>query len=93
MGRGADLAADLAQMVVHRDGIADWHDDRGRFALARADRTKHIGRDEAEIFGGRGPAAGLAPHPGQGVLLADPRLVLKPHLNSRSACLRRPDSL
>jgi hypothetical protein len=26
VGRGADLAADLAQMVVHCDGIADWHD-------------------------------------------------------------------
>ena len=93
MSRSADLAANLAQMVVHCDGIADWHDDRGRFTLAWADRPKHIGRGEAEIFGGCGPAAGLAPHPGQGVLLADPRLVLKPDLDSRSACLRRPDSL
>ena len=67
MSRSADLAANLAQMVVHCDGIADWHDDRGRFTLARADRPKHIGRGEAEILGGCGPAAGLAPYPGQGV--------------------------
>jgi hypothetical protein len=93
VGRGADLAADLAQMVVHCDSIADWHDDRGRFTLARADHTKHIGRGEAEIFGGRGAAAGLAPYPGQGVFLADSRLVGEPQLDSRSACLRRPDSL
>ena len=60
VSRSADLAANLAQMVVHCDGIADWHDDRGRFTLAWADRPKHIGRGEAEIFGGCGPAAGLA---------------------------------
>jgi hypothetical protein len=35
----------------------------------------------------------LSPHSGQAVLLADARLVLKPHLDSRTACLRRPDSL
>ena len=61
-----------------------------------ADRTKHIGRGEAEIFGGRGGgggAAGLAPYPGQRVFLADPCLVGEPQLDSRSACLRRPDSL
>jgi len=39
------------------------------------------------------PAAGLPPHPGQTVLLADPGLVGKPNLDSRTACLRRPDSL
>jgi hypothetical protein len=35
----------------------------------------------------------LPPHPGQTVLLADASLVLKPHLDSRTACLRRSDSL
>src|SRR5438445_12504287 len=54
---GSDLAADLAEMMVHRGGIADWHDQRRRFALRWADRTKHIGRGEAEILGCCRPAA------------------------------------
>jgi hypothetical protein len=90
---GGDLAADLAEMVVHREGIADRHDQRRRFALRRADRAKHIGRGETEVLRRDRPAAGLPPHPGQAVLLADASLVLKPHLDSRTACLRRSDSL
>src|SRR5438309_7129111 len=90
---GGDLAADLAEMVVHREGIADWHDQRRRFALRGADRTKHIGRGKAEVLRCRRPAAGLPPHPGQAVLLADASLVLEPHLDSHTAWLRRPDSL
>src|SRR6476659_9469375 len=93
MGIGGDLAADLAEVVVHRGGIADRHKQRRRFALRRADRTKHIGRGEAEILWRYRPAAGLPPHPGQAVLLADPSLVLKPYLDPQTACLRRPDSL
>src|SRR4029077_17674880 len=93
MGISGDLATDLAEMMVHRGGIADRHDQRRRFALRRADRTKHIGRGEAEILWRCRPAAGLPPHPGQTVLLTDARLVLKPHLDSRAACLPRPDSL
>ena len=50
MGIGGDLAADLAEMMVHGRGIADRHDQRRRFALQRADRTKHIGRGEAEVL-------------------------------------------
>src|ERR1700730_16107002 len=88
-----DLAADLVEMMVHCGGIADRHDQRRCFALRRADRTKHIGRGEAEVLGCRRSAAGLPPHSGQAVLLADASLVLKPYLDSRTACLRRPDSL
>src|SRR6202022_3367961 len=93
MGIGGDLATDLAEMMVHRGGIADWHDQRRRFALHWAARAKQKGRGEAEVLRCRRPAAGLPPHPGQTVLLTDARLVLKPHLDSRAACLRRPDSL
>src|SRR6201981_3467995 len=64
MGIRGDLAADLAEMMVHRDGIADWHDQRRRFALRWADRTKRIGRGKAEVLGCRRPAAGLPLHPG-----------------------------
>src|SRR6267378_4974097 len=93
MGISGDLAADLAEMMVHRGGIADRHDQRRRFALRRADRTKQIGRGKAEVLRRDWPTAGLPPHPGQGVFLADASLVLKPHLDSRTGRLRRPDSL
>src|ERR1700726_1205213 len=90
---GGDLAADLAEVMVHRGGIADRHDQRRRLALRRADRTKQIGRGEAEIFWRHRPTAGLPPYPGQAVLLADASLVLKPYLDSRTGWLRCPDSL
>jgi hypothetical protein len=76
MGISGDLAADLAEVMVHRGGIADRHDQRRRLAGRRADRAKHIGRGEAEILWRHRPAAGLPPHPGQAVLLADASLVL-----------------
>src|SRR6266481_7932411 len=91
MGIRGDLAADLAEMVVHRGGIADRHDQRRRFALRRADRAKHIGRGEAEVLWRHRPTTGLPPHPRQAVLLADASLVLKPYLDSRTGRLRRPD--
>src|SRR3954452_7454396 len=47
MGVSGDLAADLAEVMVHRGGIADRHDQRRRLARRRADRTKHVGRGEA----------------------------------------------
>jgi hypothetical protein len=65
MGIGCDLAADLAEMMVHGGSIADRHDQRRRFALRRAHRTKHIGRGETEVLGCCRPAAGLPPYPGQ----------------------------
>src|SRR6201994_4387852 len=93
MGISSDLAADLAEVMVHRDGIADRHDQRRPLPRRRAARPNHMGRPKAEVLWWRWPAAGLPPHPGQGVLLADARLVLKPYLDSRTACLHRPDSL
>ena len=54
MGIGGDLAADLAEVMVHRGGISDRHDQRRRLALRRADRTKHIGRGKAEVLGAAG---------------------------------------
>src|ERR1700751_5411593 len=90
MGISSDLAADLAEVMVHRDGIADRHDQPRRLALRRADRTKHIGRGEAEVLWCRRPAAGLPPHPGQAVLLADARLVLKPYLDFAHRVLAPP---
>src|ERR1700680_3838888 len=93
MGISGDLAADLAEVMVHGGGIADRHDQRRRLALRRADRTKHIGRGEDEVLRRDWPTVGLPPHPVKAVLLADASLVLKPYLDSRTGRLRRPDSL
>ena len=84
---------ELSLAVASIPAGASYNDQRRRLALRRADRAKHIGRGEAEILWRDRPAAGLPPHPGQAVLLADARLVLKPHLDSCTAWLRRPDSL
>src|ERR1700758_608228 len=65
MDIGGDLAADLAEVMVHRGDIADRHDQRRRLARRRADCTKQIGRGEAEIFWRHRPAVGLSP-PGSG---------------------------
>src|SRR4029077_19411057 len=92
MGISGDLAADLAEVMVHRGGIADRHDQRRRLALRRADRTKQIGRSEGALFWRRRHAAGLPPSPGQAVLLANASLVLKPYLDSRTGRLHRRDS-
>src|SRR5438309_11691315 len=93
VGISGDLAADLAEVVVHDGGIADRHHQRRDHARRRADRTKQIGRGEAEIFWRHRPAAGLPPYPGQAVLLANASLVLKPYLDSRTGRLHRLDSL
>jgi RNA-directed DNA polymerase len=39
MSIGSDLIADLAEMVVHGEGVADRHDQRRRSARRRADRA------------------------------------------------------
>src|ERR1700749_2322529 len=64
MGVSSDLAADLAEVMVHRCGIADRHDQRRRLAPRRAHRTKQIGRAEAAIFWRHRPAAGWPPYTG-----------------------------
>src|ERR1700751_857044 len=66
MGISSDLAADLAEVMVHRDGIADRHDQRRRLALRRADRTKH--HRPRRSRGPLVPLAGcrFAPTPGSG---------------------------
>src|ERR1700730_15321468 len=93
MGISGDLAADLAEVMVHRGGIADRQDRPPPLVLQRADRPKQIGRGAAKVLWCRRPAAGLPPYPGQAVLLANASLVLKPYLDSRTGRLHRRDSL
>src|SRR5438270_1536646 len=65
VGIGGDLAADLAEVVVHGGGIADRHDQRRGLARRRADRTKNRPRRSRDLLA---PPAGcrFAPTPGSG---------------------------
>ena len=71
-------------------GIADRHNQRRRFALQRADRTKHIGRGEAKVLWCRLAHCWFAPTPGSSCLLADASLVLKPYLELAHRVLAPP---
>jgi len=44
MRAGCHLGADLFEMVVHRLGVDEGHDDRGADAAGRADRTEDMNR-------------------------------------------------
>ena len=59
MGILGNLATDLAEMMVHGQGIADRHDQPRRFALRWADRPKQIGRGKAEVLGCRRPTPAI----------------------------------
>ena len=43
MGAGVHFPADLAQVLVHRLGIAPRHDQPRSLALLRADGTEYVG--------------------------------------------------
>jgi len=67
-------------------GVAVWHDEAGALSCLRTDRAEDVGRLGALVMGRRGTGAATRPAPGELVLLADPRFVLKPQLY---ACARR----
>jgi len=71
---------DPGQVQLHRRGGAAEQDQAGALSLLRADGAEDVGRAGALVVRrcGAGPASG--PAPGDLVLLADPRLVLKPDL-------------
>ncbi len=85
---GGDLAADLAEMMVHGGGIADRHDQRCRFAAMATAPTHRLrkSRDPWVLPAG----CRFAPTPGQTVLLADASLVLKPYLDFAHRVLAPP---
>ncbi len=80
MRAGADAAADLDQMLVHRDGVDHRHDDRGAGVAHRTHRAKQVGVAEPQIARRGGALALGRPHARQGAFLADPHLVLEPQL-------------
>ena len=84
MGAGIDGEADLFEVCRHRRGVAARQDEGGALALLGADRLEDVGVFGALILGGRRPCPAARPAARQGVLLADPGLVLPPEFDRRS---------
>ncbi len=59
---------------------AERHDQPGALAFGGADGAKDVGPFGALVVGCAGPGSAPDPAPGDGVLLADPHLVLEPQL-------------
>jgi hypothetical protein len=85
MGARRDGAGDLGEVVVHRGGIGEGHNEAGGSAAGRADRPEDVGPLVAGVA--RRPWSGSAsgPDPGERALLADARLVLEPDLERLAA--------
>ena len=77
---GVTLGGDLIEMKLHGFGVAGWQHEGGAGSAFGADRTEQIGRLGALIVDGAGTRALPGPAIGELVLLADPHLVLEPHL-------------
>ena len=77
---GGDLGGDLVEMKLHGFGVAGGQHESGAGSALRAYRAEQIGRLSALIV--TGARAGTFPGPaiGEFVLLADPHLILEPHL-------------
>ena len=75
-----DLGRDLVEMKLHGFGVAGRQHEGGADPALRAHRTEQIGRLGALIVDGAGTRAFPGPAIGELVLLADPHLVLEPHL-------------
>ena len=77
---GATAALISSEVLLHRLGVAERHDDAGALALGRADRAEDVGPGGALVVRRPGPGAAARPPAGDQVLLPDPRLVLEPDL-------------
>ena len=80
VGAGRHSCGDLFEVAGHGRRGATVHDQARAHAPGRADRPEDVGRLRALILGGRGSRSACCPTPGQGVFLADPRLVAEPDL-------------
>ena len=76
-----DIPADLFDVELHSLGVGMRQDEGCSRSACRTDGTEEIGAFKTLV--GWLPWAGAAPCPlpGHTILLADPRLVLKPNLN------------
>lgn len=80
VGIGCDIAGDFFEVQRHRFGRAPGQDEGGAFSFPRTDGAEYVRRGGALILGCGRPGAAPRPSPGDAVLLADARLVLKPDL-------------
>jgi hypothetical protein len=76
---------DLGEVGVHRRGVGEGHDETGGGAALGADRAEDVGPLVAGVPRRPGSRAAPRPDPGEGALLADPRLVLEPDLERLAA--------
>jgi hypothetical protein len=83
---GRNFRRDLVEMKLHGFGVAGRQHESGADPAFGAHRTEQIGRLGALIVDGAGTRAFPGPAIGELVLLADPHLVLEPHLYG---CARR----
>ena len=80
MSAGRDGAGDLGEVVVHRAGVGEGHDEARGHATLGTDRAEDVGPLVAGVARRARSRAALRPEPGERALLADPRLVLEPDL-------------
>ena len=80
MRAGRNLGCDLIKMKLHGLAVAGWQHEGSSGPAFRADRTEQIGRLGTLIVDGARTCAFPGPAIGEFVLLADPHLVLAPHL-------------
>ena len=75
-----DGAGNFCQVSVHGLRVRVGHDQRGGRSALGTDGPEDVGGGVAGIAGRAGAAAPRGPDAGQRTLLADPRFILKPHL-------------
>jgi hypothetical protein len=81
MGAGRHLGADLQEVMVHRLGVDDGHDDCRTDAAGRADRAEDVNRAMSVIAHHWRARADRRPDIFDRPLLSDPGFILKPHLD------------
>jgi len=88
---GTNFSSDLVDVQLHGFAIAEGQHEGGTDAEFGADGAEQIGRLRALVVAGPRSRARPGPAIGQLVLLADPHLVLEPHLYRRSWSERTAD--
>ncbi len=77
---GADLFADLGQVQVHYDRVAEGQDQDCALALLRADGAEDVGRGVSLVLRRQRPSPAPCPAADDAVLLADAGFVGEPDL-------------
>jgi len=83
VGALGDRPADFFEVELHGMGVGFWHHDGRAGSPRRADGSEQIGVLIPLVGGLARPCAPSRPLPYKAVLLANPRFVLKPQLDTR----------